>query len=196
MSETTHRKASTALQSADQVAALEWTIGQQKDLLSTKEWLSPVTRNVAGQDPLTLHDASGRSVYGKSPSWTARYSYGISRKGGSLGARGNGHSYAYSFGHSMPPIAFSSTLTLLQLQSRRVAGPPSPCDDDAWLMAICRPPMTEQRSSGNMIRQQFVLQARLCGSGVKPVEIQSVSWWVILVYCSWSRRFKTSRNSK
>jgi hypothetical protein len=170
ISETSQRKASTALQSADHVAALEWTIEQQKkNLLPTKEWLSPVTRNVAGQDPSALHEASGRSANGKSPSWTARYSGdGVLTTGGHLGARGNGH----SSGHCMPPSAFSSTLTLLQLQSRRMAGvappppppPPPPCDD-AWLMAICKPPMTEQRASGNRIRQQFVLQARLCGLG-------------------------------
>lgn len=107
------------------------------------------------QVPLALHEASGRSVKGKSPSPAARYSGGgICRTGGHLGARGSGHSE----GHTKPPNAFPSTLTLLHPQSKWVGG--SGDDDEERSMAICKPPMTEQRSSGNRTRQQLVLQAR------------------------------------
>ena len=132
------------------MAALEGT----SHLLATNDWLPPVTRNVAAHDPPALHDASGRPVYGKSSSPTARNSGGgICRRGGHLRARGNGHSSE----QLRPPIAFSSTVTLLHPQSKRVGY----CRRGvARLMAICRPPMTEQRSRGNRTRQQLVLQAR------------------------------------
>lgn len=143
-------------------------------LLDKKDWLPPVTRNVAGQDPPARHEASGRSVKGKRPSpVTARYSGGgICTTGGHLGAWGSGHS---SEGHTKPPNAFPSTLTLLHPQSKRVR---SGDDDNERSIAICRPPMMEQRSSGNRSRQQLVLQARRCVTELGVEMSDHWSWFL------------------
>lgn len=134
--------------------------------LPTKDWLPPVTRNFAaahepGAPPSLQESVSERPGEAASRSEEDQLPGGSRgrcrrRTGGHLGARGSGHSW----GHDMPPMAFSGTATLLQEQSMWV-GRPS-CDlDSRWLRSIPRPPKSEQRSNGKSTRQQFVLHARL-----------------------------------
>lgn len=79
-------------------------------ILPANDWLLPVTRNVAAQEPALLHDASGRSVNGRRSSLTARFELlGSCSTGGHFGAIGSGHCVA----QKSPPIMSSLTLTLV-----------------------------------------------------------------------------------
>ena len=62
-----------------------------REILSPRDWLLPVRRIVAGQDPVFLHDSSGKSVKEAKSVLTARYvGAGICNKGGHSGGLGMG----------------------------------------------------------------------------------------------------------
>ena len=64
---------------------------REREILCPRDWLFPVKRKVAGQDPELLQDSSGKSVNGTKSVLTARYSGdGICNRGGNPGGSGIG----------------------------------------------------------------------------------------------------------
>ena len=69
----------------------KWEREREREILSPRDWLLPVRRIVAGQDPVFLHDSSGKSVKEAKSVLIARYiGAGICNKGGHSGGLGMG----------------------------------------------------------------------------------------------------------
>lgn len=145
---------------------LDKTKKERERVLSPRVWSFPVRRILAGQDPLFLHDWSGKSMNERKSVLTARYSgAGICKRGGHSGGLGTGQLLAWSKVEYWIPQTFSVLSHWpLPLLSRQVQPHLNLSLSSTWLINICTKISIKQSTIGNKMSLIFVCIFRFCKS--------------------------------